>query len=150
MKVQARQVANLVHRDIYNSIPLFLCPALLHPPISKPLPRTYIQNGRRTLSTSTRRRLDVVGTDAATPAQFPDTEARDAAIVPLPLSCPGCGAPTQTVLPNEAGYYTRTRKGLKKHLKPSRLEEEKVLETTLKKIGKRTAEKLGLEVMAGM
>src|SRR5215469_12131713 len=36
----------------------------------------------------------------------------------LPLSCPGCGAPTQIVLPAEAGFYTPTRSAVKKYLYP--------------------------------
>ncbi|KAF2433219.1 hypothetical protein EJ08DRAFT_584174 [Tothia fuscella] len=69
---------------------------------------------------------------------------------PLPLSCPGCGAPTQTVLPDEAGYYTSTRRGLKKLIKPAKVEEQKVLDAALQKIGKRRAAKLGLQTMAGI
>jgi hypothetical protein len=34
----------------------------------------------------------------------------------LPLCCPGCGAFSQTVDPNEAGYYSKTRKQTRKRL----------------------------------
>lgn len=34
----------------------------------------------------------------------------------LPLCCPGCGAFSQTVNPNEPGYYSKTRKKTRKRL----------------------------------
>jgi genetic interactor of prohibitins 3, mitochondrial len=36
--------------------------------------------------------------------------------VPLPTTCPGCGALSQEADTSEAGYYTRTRKSVKKYL----------------------------------
>ncbi|KAI5287276.1 hypothetical protein KEM54_006108, partial [Ascosphaera aggregata] len=35
----------------------------------------------------------------------------------LPISCPGCGAFTQWVYPNEIGFYTLTRKSVKAYLR---------------------------------
>ncbi|KIX05550.1 uncharacterized protein Z518_06422 [Rhinocladiella mackenziei CBS 650.93] len=35
----------------------------------------------------------------------------------LPVSCPGCGALTQDVQPGQAGYYTRSRKSVKRYFK---------------------------------
>ena len=38
----------------------------------------------------------------------------------LPICCPGCGAYSQTVEPEEAGYYGRTRKQTRKFLSEAR------------------------------
>ncbi|KAF2228201.1 hypothetical protein BDZ85DRAFT_178285, partial [Elsinoe ampelina] len=34
----------------------------------------------------------------------------------LPLHCPGCGAPSQIASPEDAGFYTLTRQGLRKYI----------------------------------
>jgi hypothetical protein len=150
MKVQTRRIATLLYRDIYDTVPLFLCPALLHPvPIQTRLPSCqHLQNGRRTISTSSRR---LVGSVSVSNTDISSGQAAlNPPIKPLPLSCPGCGAPTQTVLPNEPGFYTPTRKGLQKHLKPAKEKEGKVLDATLTKIGKQKAALFGLEALTGM
>ncbi|KAF2460380.1 hypothetical protein BDY21DRAFT_413397 [Lineolata rhizophorae] len=38
----------------------------------------------------------------------------------LPPSCPGCGAPTQSVAPDEAGYYNLRRAAVRNWLRPER------------------------------
>lgn len=44
----------------------------------------------------------------------------------IPLCCPGCGAYSQTVDPNEPGYYSKTRKETRKRIaETKRLLEEK-------------------------
>ena len=55
----------------------------------------------------------------------------------LPQSCPGCGGLTQEVEPEQAGYYSRSRRVVRKHLKKQRtkspgIEEEVVNEDTSK------------------
>lgn len=146
MNVQARHVAHLLHRDIYDVIPLFLCPALWPPPIYTP-PRRYIRNARP-LSTSTRRRLDAIASPTANNRlgeAVPSTPT-----ISIPVCCPGCGAPSQSVLPKEPGFYSPTRKGMvKKHLKSKEAEEE-ILNAAMQKIGKGQAEKWGLEGMKGI
>ena len=47
----------------------------------------------------------------------------------LPVCCPGCGAYSQTVDPNQPGYYSKTRKETRKRIaQTKRLLEEKVEE----------------------
>ncbi|KAI5302959.1 hypothetical protein KEM56_000181 [Ascosphaera pollenicola] len=44
----------------------------------------------------------------------------------LPVSCPGCGAFTQWVFPDEAGFYTLTRRSVKSYLKAHSPIEEQI------------------------
>lgn len=37
----------------------------------------------------------------------------------LPISCPGCGAFTQWIDPEQAGYYTTTRRAVKVYIRDS-------------------------------
>jgi hypothetical protein len=149
MKVHTRHVTNLLRRDLDDVFPLFLCPALLRPSVhALPSPRRPFRNARP-ISSSVCRRIEVQSSLAA---EFKSHAAQAALEAPtvLPLSCPGCGAPTQKLHPKEAGYYTTTRKTIVKHIRKAREEEEQVLETALKKIGKRTAQRLGVDAMNGI
>ena len=65
----------------------------------------------------------------------------------LPLQCPGCGAFTQTIKENEAGYYTLTRRTVRKYLegeqdtKPSA--EDEIVKAALQNVDEKTAKALG-------
>jgi hypothetical protein len=151
MKIHTRRVADLLHRDIYDAVPLFLCPTLFRPSIrpsirSSPSARRQSQNARP-ISSSTRRRLEL----RAPIVQDVHREQVELEVpLALPLCCPGCGAPTQTLHPKEAGFYTTTRKTLKRtHVTPARQHEGDVFDSALKQISKRKAAKLGIEVMQG-
>ena len=66
----------------------------------------------------------------------------------LPLSCPGCGAPTQTVLPAEAGFYTPTRSAVKKYLYPkdeTTTKEESILSSAVNSVSPELRKHLGLD-----
>jgi hypothetical protein len=146
--MRTRHVANLLRRDLDDIFPFFLCPALLRPSIHALPPPSRPFRNARPISSSVRRRLELQPSPAPQIESHGEQVALEALPV-LPLSCPGCGAPTQKLHPNEAGYYTTTRKTIMKHISKARQEEEQVLETTLKKIGKRTAKKLGVDAMKG-
>lgn len=45
-------------------------------------------------------------------SQIPSEELTDL----LPICCPGCGAPSQTIVPDEPGYYSESRKQTRKLL----------------------------------
>lgn len=62
----------------------------------------------------------------------------------LPLSCPGCGAPSQTIASDEAGYYNLTRSGVKNYLKEETKEEDNVMDRVLNNVDKKTLSSLGL------
>ena len=62
----------------------------------------------------------------------------------LPLSCPGCGAPSQTISPTEAGHYSLTRSGVKSHVNDSSSEEDKAFDAAVKSADKGVLHQLGL------
>jgi hypothetical protein len=149
MKRQARHVVNVLHNDIHDTIPFFLCPALARPYV-RPLPSFRRQiRSTRPLSSPSSTACQRVEIRSLTASTLQGEQAVSEPLV-LPLSCPGCGAPTQTLHPNEAGFYTTTRKTLVNHVTPAKREEDNVLQSTLKKIGKRKAQRLGVDVMKGM
>lgn len=66
----------------------------------------------------------------------------------LPHSCPGCGAPSQTLDPKEAGFYSVTRSAVQDFLEnvDSKVkEEDKVLDAVVKQADEETLKQLGLE-----
>ena len=77
-----------------SSIPLFLCPSLAS------VGRWRLRPRRQQLH------LDAASTSLhrfPTPSQLLD----------LPRSCPGCGAYTQTISPEQPGFYGNNRKSVK-------------------------------------
>lgn len=84
---------------------------------------------------------------SAITAQSQDTE--DVSVLrikaqKLPLSCPGCGAPSQTVASTEAGYYSLTRSGVKRHVNESVKEEDEAFNNALGGVDKNVLTQLGL------
>ena len=81
-------------------IPLFLCPSLAL--------YTNIRYGfGRQLSRPRRRQLHVAT------ATLSDGFPTPSQLLHLPRSCPGCGAFTQTVRPEQPGFYGTNRKSVK-------------------------------------
>lgn len=66
----------------------------------------------------------------------------------LPMSCPGCGAPSQTVAHEEAGFYTLTRSAVKKFIQDDTTQEDRVFQDTLKSVDKNLLKELGLDKKA--
>ncbi|KAK4983538.1 Mitochondrial ribosome small subunit biogenesis protein [Elasticomyces elasticus] len=62
----------------------------------------------------------------------------------LPLSCPGCGAPSQTVAPDEAGYYSKTRSAVRVFLSDRVRAEDAVFNTAVSQASDGTLAHLGL------
>ena len=88
-------------------IPVFLCPLLRKFPSVSLIPRKLNNHS----SKSQRRRYQTESAKAQTHAlQTPPN------LLALLTSCPGCGAFTQTVNPEGAGYYNVTRKSVKAFL----------------------------------
>ena len=153
---QTRRLLNDQHA-LQTSIPAFLCPALLRPPVAKRTP-----NGRNSLqlshtfSTSRRTRqgpATVVPADAEPipSTQPPAVEHKNRITQPLPRACPGCGAPTQIYDKKEAGYYNLDRKSVLRYLeydpdaKPAEQKEDDVYTKALKQIDPKVLEEIGLE-----
>jgi hypothetical protein len=64
----------------------------------------------------------------------------------LPLSCPGCGAPSQTIATEEAGFYTLTRHGVNKFVQDDAKQEDRVFEATLQNVDSQVLKELGLHL----
>ncbi|KAI5204299.1 hypothetical protein E4T38_04772 [Aureobasidium subglaciale] len=62
----------------------------------------------------------------------------------LPLSCPGCGAPSQTVAPEEAGFYTLSRSAVKKFVQDDTKQEDLIFHASLDKVTNEVLQELGL------
>ncbi|EXJ77279.1 hypothetical protein A1O3_10437 [Capronia epimyces CBS 606.96] len=98
---------------------------------SRFIPHVGLRLSRRPLSTDTAGvQTSPLGTPSLLdhgqiPFQAPRSTSapRGSAVKPprgagkLPVSCPGCGALTQDVSPDEAGFYTRSRNTVKKYLR---------------------------------
>ncbi|KAG9530950.1 hypothetical protein KCU93_g2127, partial [Aureobasidium melanogenum] len=63
----------------------------------------------------------------------------------LPLSCPGCGAPSQTVAPEEAGFYNLSRSAVKNFVQDDAKKEDLVFQATLDKVDNKVLQELGLD-----
>ncbi|KAH0380650.1 hypothetical protein KCU89_g17663, partial [Aureobasidium melanogenum] len=63
----------------------------------------------------------------------------------LPLSCPGCGAPSQTVAPEEAGFYNLSRSAVRNFVQDDAKKEDLVFQATLDKFDNKVLQELGLD-----
>ncbi|KAH7399086.1 hypothetical protein DE146DRAFT_656505 [Phaeosphaeria sp. MPI-PUGE-AT-0046c] len=122
MRPALRQARTLLNHDAYPaSIPIFLCPAFLRPPIAtarRHVPRSTTSRefsafGRAQQQTSAAipptEPVETPPVDASS-GQVPDPRAS------LPRACPGCGAPSQIFDTKEAGYYNVKRKVVQEYL----------------------------------
>ena len=101
-------------------VPLFVCPVLTAYTSSTPRPRRQIS--------SIQKRHQHVEIAAATTHDLPASRQ----LLDLPRSCPGCGAFTQAISPDQPGFYSTNRKSVKafiarhgqnlKHRKPEESE----------------------------
>ncbi|KAJ9665547.1 Mitochondrial ribosome small subunit biogenesis protein [Coniosporium apollinis] len=103
----------LLHTDTF--IPTFLCPVLLQQPAITTTRKRRPLHPVRALSTSAAATATAVVSAAPPPPNYGAVKPQSANSA-LPISCPGCGAPTQTVEPNEAGYYSTNRPNVKAYL----------------------------------
>lgn len=84
-----------------NTVPLFICPVLAAYSCWTPRPRHR--------GPSIQKRHQHVETAAATTHDLPTPHQ----LLDLPRSCPGCGAFTQAVSPDQPGFYSTNRKSVK-------------------------------------
>ncbi|THY29082.1 hypothetical protein D6D00_03837 [Aureobasidium pullulans] len=126
--------------------------------LRKPLTRTsihappyYLRPSLLSLSIAAKR---LSSTEAASPVQDQHdlTERFQSEIKQktrkLPLSCPGCGAPSQTVAPEEAGFYSLGRSAVKKFVQDDAKQEDLVFQATLDKVDSSVLQELGLDSKA--
>jgi genetic interactor of prohibitins 3, mitochondrial len=123
------------------AVPAFARPISFERPKSLPA----IRLSTRCFTSQLPKRLEV-----HQPSTIPHDEPVTAPQRELPLSCPGCGAPTQQALPEAAGYYTPTRSAVKKYLnpglgKPTARDEDVAFSKALENASPEVLKQLGLE-----
>lgn len=112
-----RGVFTIEHSGHAATIPLHLCPAAartcatLASARTRTKPVTAAPPSER-LSKILRTRI--VHSEATDPQH--EVSARPVPIRPLPVQCYGCGAFSQTAVPNEAGYYNPERNAVKVYM----------------------------------
>jgi len=149
-------------------LPLFLCPLagrMQFPVSSATQPVTAFRQasslthvhsgGFSRINTSCRymhiqatQETTVTGPSEAAATPYPDLHAS------LPKQCTGCGALSQTVLPNQPGYFSLDRKAVRKHagletlkpVEPSTSAEDAIVESVIKKADKSELERQGVDL----
>lgn len=92
----------------FPAVPVFLCPVLAYPRLVSALPIHIRSLGPDRHA----RRLHIETTHEPVKPPQPDrSQSRT-----LPWSCPGCGALTQMINQQDAGFYTTTRKSVRAFL----------------------------------
>lgn len=159
MRTALRQTTRLLIRDSHGlqaSIPTFLCPALLRPPVGPAARRAGAAPPPKKFSTVGRARNQAA---ASIPSpDLPETQISPSApsAVPairrsLPRACPGCGAPAQIHDAGEAGYYDIGRKRVKEYLEfdpdsqDAAQKEDDVYTKTLKQADPELLKSIGLD-----
>lgn len=95
---------NSMTRTIKFSVPLFLCPALAsYVGIIDPSIKIHAKSSR------TRTRQLHIQTGISSTNKLPTPSQ----LLELPQSCPGCGAFTQLVSPDQPGFYSTSRQSVK-------------------------------------
>ena len=136
----------LVHCLLYscksgrNTVPLFICPVLAAYSSWTPRPRRQVH--------SIQKRHQHVETAAATTYDLPTPQQ----LLDLPRSCPGCGAFTQAVSPDQPGFYSTNRKSVKafiarheENLKPRKSEESEAFDRVVGNANTALLSHLGLD-----
>ena len=100
------------------TVPIFLCPRLGKSPSAFSSP---VYQKLNSFKSPERLYSSLKATTTSLPNEAPFTNAPVSSkeiIAParLPWTCPGCGAYTQNVSPDEAGYYSPTRKSVRTFL----------------------------------
>jgi len=102
---------------IRSSVPVFLCPALARDPVVAPVPPRL--RSSRKFTSFARQHQEVMAAAIDAPRDVPHRRAAPAPVMvyrDLPISCPGCGAPSQILDKGEAGYYNLERNAVKAYL----------------------------------
>ncbi|KAL2073384.1 hypothetical protein VTL71DRAFT_10708 [Oculimacula yallundae] len=121
-----------------SDIPTFLCPAILRA-TSTPL-RCIHRQGQQSSTTASQRRHNTTITHDL-PKSVP--ALRKPSLEKLPQQCAGCGALSQTIDTEGAGYYTLTRKSVKSFTEgitaPVLSAEDEVVKAALERAGSEAA-----------
>ncbi|QDS73929.1 hypothetical protein FKW77_007774 [Venturia effusa] len=144
MKRLTQQTKRLLYRDLYDFLPVYLGPSL--PSHAKTRPSPIAENCRQT------RRITTTPRNRSSLAVEPPPDLRHDhlplhARAKLPLACPGCGAPTQTMYELEAGYFNLDRRSVKSFISHRRTTEQEVVNHTLEHVPEHLRQKLGIDVL---
>jgi hypothetical protein len=136
---------------MYNRVAIRSRNALLRNPLARSsIQPTFLSlhASLRSLKVGTKR---LTSTEAISPAQDQHDliqrkqfEVKQK-VLKLPLSCPGCGAPSQTVAPEEAGFYNMSRSAIRKFVQDDAKKEDLVFQATLDKVDNKILQELGLD-----
>lgn len=150
MGVLIQTTKNLLYRDLYDLIPFYLFPPLPNH-ATKPRPSSVRGKCRhfhqtRRITTAPPRQSDLtVNSTPVSPHHQSSLDAR----AKLPLACPGCGAPTQTIHQGSAGYYTTKRTAVRTFTSPRRAVEQEVVNHSLGNLPGSLRQKWGIDVLKG-
>lgn len=104
-KSTSRLISRLSRNIPVADIPTFLCPGLVRIP-HLPLSTNYPIQPRH----AQRRFLQTYDHTVLPDPEAPEGQFRSRAHAHLPQQCPGCGALSQTSVPDQAGYYNIRRR----------------------------------------
>ncbi|KAK1775554.1 hypothetical protein QBC45DRAFT_421790 [Copromyces sp. CBS 386.78] len=128
--------------------PLYLCPAFR--PVAK-LSLSPRRHNHTIPSVQCRRLHTEANPEAHTPTEplYADKEPTRT----LPIQCTGCGALSQTAIPEQAGYFDLSRKAVKEYLGVTEPEKRKVIrssdrviEDALKNVDMEELERMGVDL----
>ncbi|KAI9734704.1 MAG: hypothetical protein M1818_006691 [Claussenomyces sp. TS43310] len=141
----ANKATHLLESLSLIDLPVFLCPNLLRPEfglqrrLRRPLPTNILRHQQA-------RCLNAYA--ESSPSRYTDV-AHQLHTTRLPRQCAGCGAPSQTVDKNEAGFYTLSRRSVKAFLGQDDLqsssrkaEEGRILLQSLQNVDSKVADSL--------
>jgi hypothetical protein len=159
MRTALRHTRKLVHDEtgaLHASIPAFLCPALLRAPLNSSVlrsrPTASSQNFSSLRQVRQQQYIPLSIEPEPPKSHHVPCQATPAALTPstLPRACPGCGAPTQLLDKEDAGYYDMERNVVRTYLnynpeKQNEVKEESEVYTNrLKQLDPKLLEELGL------
>ena len=134
-------------KPLHSIVPEFLCPVLHE--ISYRCTPFRPRATSKYVSTSSRRKTSaeqagITTGDVGDRGSFPMQSKKL-----LPLSCPGCGALSQRIWPDQAGYYTDNRPAVKTYLSEDEerqfTNEERIFESAMSRTDHVLMQDLGLE-----
>ena len=146
MNATSRCARRLLYRDFYELFPWFST----HAP-KRILPSRSTVAVQNCTSRYVRRTIHI-DAQASREGSFSEIEAIPNATRPLPAACPGCGALTQSVHKNEAGFYSSSRANVRRYThpqppEPSKTTEDAVVKSALANIPSELREQLGMDTL---
>jgi len=150
MRLLTQHTRYLFYRDLYD---IFLASALpKHTRLrTKAAPPSCRQIHQTRRVTTTARRQSNLATESTSVLQLDreplNVPKKSSHARKLPLSCPGCGAPTQSVNDGEAGYFSPARTSVKWTSIPGQDKEEDIVKNALESLPEDLRKQLGIDAL---